>query len=131
MGIHIEKIYYLQNPESGIEKIASETEVKYENVIKDVFGVAFIEDLSKMIRYNKKFQEYICKANNIKEQEITMEMVIRLATKKDLLPIRMNYINMINQQQSRKSPPPFSTTIQLHEGVFNWNEKECSYDLVT
>ncbi|MCM3588007.1 hypothetical protein M3182_20085 [Mesobacillus maritimus] len=127
MGIRAEKIYWLENPESGATMIATESEVKYENTIKDVFGVAFIEDLEKMISYNKKFREQICAARHITEKEISLGMVFRLATKDDLIPLKKEYLAQGEELTTNTITPPFSTTIELEEGLFNWDVKECSY----
>lgn len=132
MGNYIEKVYYLENPELGIKKLATESQVKYENIIKDVFGVAFLDDLSMMIQYNKKFQECVCKANNINGTQVSLEMVFRIASKHDLLPLKNHYLQLkkSNELASESQPvsPPFNSTILLVEGVFNWNDKEFTYD---
>ena len=131
MGIQIEKIYYLENPEVGIKQFATETQIRFESIIKDVFGVAFIGDLPMMIHYNKKFQECVSKANNIPENEITLDLVFRLATKNDLIPLRAFYLQQKEIEESQKGEhtvtPPFDHVIQLHEGIFEWCDKDDSY----
>ncbi|MDQ0229907.1 hypothetical protein [Metabacillus malikii] len=76
-------LYYLENPEEGIFRFATGTQLKYEDIVKEVFGVADLNDLKMMIAYNKSFQVSVCKANNITEDEITLNMIFRVATTED------------------------------------------------
>jgi hypothetical protein len=88
LELKVETIYYLENPEEGIIKFATGSQLKYGEIVKDVFGVADLNDLLMMIEYNKKFQDSICKAHGIKEQEITLDRIFRVATKEDLLQLK-------------------------------------------
>jgi hypothetical protein len=85
LEINGKSIYFLENPETGICKLATGLQLKYEDTIKDVFGVADFKDLLMMLKYNKGFQESICKAHEIAEKDIKLELIFRIATKDDLL----------------------------------------------
>jgi hypothetical protein len=88
LELHEETIYFLENPEDGITKLATGTQIKYGNTIKDVFGLADINDLLMMLKHNKKFQECICKAHEINEQDITLDLIFRVASKSDLSHVK-------------------------------------------
>jgi hypothetical protein len=88
LELHEETIYYLENPEDGITKLATGTQIKYGNTIKDVFGLADINDLLMMLKHNKKFQECICEAHGINEQDITLNLIFRVASKSDLSHVK-------------------------------------------
>ncbi|MDQ0225683.1 hypothetical protein [Metabacillus niabensis] len=83
MNLDADTIYCLENPEAGIKRIATGKELKYEDVVKEVFGVADINDLMMMIEYNKQFQLSVCNAHGIQEDEIKLEMIFRVATAQD------------------------------------------------
>jgi hypothetical protein len=85
LEINAKAIYYLENPDTGTRKLATGLQLKYEDIIKDVFGVADIKDLLMMLKFNKGFQDSICKAHGVVEKEIKLEMILRVASKEDLL----------------------------------------------
>jgi hypothetical protein len=126
MAIQIETIYYLENPEEGIKKWVTESQLKYENIIKEVFGVALVHDLPIMIHYNKRFQECICNVNNVPVNQIRLDMIFRVASKNDLLEFKKEYFANKNRTAGI-IPPPFDPIIQLNEGLFKWNESDSSY----
>ncbi len=80
----IETMYFLNNPERNITTIATETQLRYEDVIKDVFGVACESDLMMMIKFNKKFKDCICQEYGVTESEIRLDMIFRIATEEDI-----------------------------------------------
>ncbi|QQZ08693.1 hypothetical protein [Heyndrickxia vini] len=80
-----ETMYYLNNPERHIIMLASETQLKYEGIIKEIFGVACESDLQMMIKFNKGFKESICHEFGVDENKITLSMVFRQATNEDLV----------------------------------------------
>jgi hypothetical protein len=91
--LHEETIYYLENPELGITKFATGSQIKYGDIVKEVFGVADINDLLMMIKYNKSFQECVCKAHGIRENEITLNKIFRVATNNDLAQLKDRVLN--------------------------------------
>lgn len=124
----IETIYYMENPETEQTAFATGTQLKYEDIIKDVFGVACIQDLSMMIQYNKNFQTSICQSYGVLENEVSLDMILRVASKMDLLQLRKK---LIDQQDSNEMVScPFDTVIRLQEGIFEWDEEHSSYNLV-
>jgi hypothetical protein len=127
LDYEIETVYYLENPETEQIRFATGSQLRYEDIIKDVFGVASIHDLPMMIQYNKGFQTCLCKSHGIKENEITLEMILRVATKMDLHKFREDYVN--NPDNDDK-PCPFEAMIRLQEGIFKWDEEEGSYNPV-
>lgn len=128
MDYEIETVYYLENPETEKITFATGSQLRYEDIIKDVFGVASIHDLPMMIQYNKGFQTCLCKSRGIKENEITLEMILRVASKMDLNQFREHYLNdPVNEEKTC----PFESVIRLQEGVFKWDDEERSYNLVT
>lgn len=80
----IETLYFLNNPERNITTIATETQLRYEDIIKDVFGVACESDLIMMIKFNKKFRDSICHEYGVTDSEIRLDMIFRIATKDDV-----------------------------------------------
>lgn len=124
----IETVYYLENPETEKITFATGSQLRYEDIIKDVFGVASIHDLPMMIQYNKGFQTSLCKSLGIKENEITLEMILRVASKADMRSFREHYLE---DPANEDKACPFESVIRLQEGVFQWDEEECSYNLVT
>lgn len=128
MDYEIETIYYLENPETEKVTFATGSQLRYEDVIKEVFGVASIHDLPMMMQYNKGFQTSLCKSHGVKEDEISLEMILRVASKMDLRKYREQYFND-GANEAKKCP--FETVIRLQEGVFKWNEEDCTYNLVT
>nr|WP_241993907.1 hypothetical protein [Mesobacillus foraminis] len=125
--MHIEKVFYLENPEAGIKKFATESQIRVENIVKDVFGVATIGDLPMMIKYNKKFQGSVCDVNQIKPSEITVDLIFRVATKNDLLPLKIHYQQLKEHNNQDADTPPFNTVIQLGDGIFQWDDSTNSY----
>ena len=129
----IETVYYLENPETEKITFATGSQLRYEDTIKDVFGVASIHDLPMMIQYNKGFQSCICKSHGIKENEITLEMIVRIASKMDLLEFKNKVISEKCTDENSTSEEitcPFDSVIRLQEGIFKWDEDNCSYDKV-
>lgn len=100
MELNVETIYYLENPEEGIIKLATGSQLKYGDVVKEVFGVADINDLLMMIEYNKSFQDSLCKARGIKEDEITLDMIFRVASNHDLTSLKDHIHNEENVDDS-------------------------------
>jgi len=80
----LETLYFLNNPERNITTIATETQLRYGDIIKDVFGVACENDLQMMIKFNKKFRDSICHEYKVTESEISLDMIFRIATKEDI-----------------------------------------------
>lgn len=130
VAMQIETIYYLENPEEGVKKCVTESQLKYDNIIKDVFGVALVRDLPIMIQYNKKFQESICDANQVTLNKIRLDMIFRKASKSDLLEYRKEYL-VNKDREEGMIPPPFDPIIKLNEGIFKWNDEHSSYIQVT
>jgi hypothetical protein len=133
----IETVYFLENPEKKVTKFATGTQLLYEDTIKDVFGVASINDLNMMIRYNKGFQDSICLTHGITESNITLDRILRVASKLDLLLLRKQIVAERAEEVAIESddnalsiPCPFDSTIKLREGVFKWDDSNSSYHLV-
>ncbi|MBS4175046.1 hypothetical protein [Bacillus sp. FJAT-49736] len=84
MATAIETLYYLNNPERDITTIITETQLRYEDIIKEVFGVACESDLIMMIKFNKKFRDSICNKYGVTESEISLDMIFRIATEEDI-----------------------------------------------
>ena len=97
MELKIDTIYYLENPEEGISKFATGSQLRYGDVVKEVFGVADINDLLMMIQYNKSFQECICKAHEITEDQINLDLIFRVATNQDLQQLNNNALDPNNK----------------------------------
>ncbi|WP_223590601.1 hypothetical protein [Neobacillus bataviensis] len=129
----IQSVYILENPEQNMIKFATDYQLRYGNIIKEVFGVACIEDLSLMIQFNRSFQESICKRNGISEKKITIDKIIRIATKKELLQLKTELIEKMGRfsQGNVSISRPFDTEIILQDGIFKWDEKNSSYIPVT
>jgi hypothetical protein len=126
VSMQIETIYYLENPEDGVKRWVTESQIKYENIIKDVFGVALVSDLPIMIQYNKKFQESICDANQVTTSQISLNMIFRIASKNDLLEFKKEYL-ADKVSEAEIVPPPFDSVIKLNEGIFEWSKMNSSY----
>ncbi|MFF2445683.1 hypothetical protein ACFVSW_01185 [Neobacillus sp. NPDC058068] len=132
----IETVYFLENPEKKIVKFATGTQLRYEDVIKEVFGVASINDLQMMIQYNKSFQTSICNSHGISEKKITLDKIIRIASKVDMLLLKKQIMdqerNSIGEFLEANIPitRPFDTIIKLQEGIFQWDDNESSYNSV-
>ncbi len=136
MEYEVETIYYLENPEKEIITFATGTQLKYEDTIKDVFGVACLKDLPMMIKYNKSFQDSIRSSHGISEKEITLEMVFRVASKTELLQLRQKLQAKATESDNGESSneeeisAPFDSIIRLQEGIFKWDNQKCAYNLV-
>lgn len=132
----IETVYFLENPEKNIFKFATGTQLRYEDVIKEVFGVACINDLHMMIQYNKSFQTSICNSHGISEKKITLDKILRVASKLDMLRLKKQLIeensNLDETPQDGESTIscPFDATIKLQEGIFQWDDSNFSYNAV-
>jgi hypothetical protein len=130
----IETIYYLENPQHHVVKYASITQLKYESIVKDVFGVVCVNDIKKMLRYNKGFRQSVCEARGIEEDEITLDMIFRVASKDDLILLKNSLINKnlhdesIPDDQVTIISCPFNLIIQLQDGIYQWDEEKCSYE---
>jgi hypothetical protein len=124
MKNQIDTIYILENPEKNIIKFATGYQLKYDDIIKDVFGVACLNDLQMMIQFNKPFQDSICTSKSINLNEITLKQVIRIASRNELLQLRDR---LMEQLGNLPIPRPFDTTIQLQEGIFHWDETNSLY----
>jgi hypothetical protein len=123
----IATIYILENPEKSIIKFATGYQLRFDNVIKDVFGVVTINDLQMMLQFNKGFQESICKKNGIAQNKISMDKIIRVATKKELLQLRKQSFDDLGKENNLTIPRPFDSIIKLQEGIFKWDELNSSY----
>lgn len=132
----IETVYFLENPEKKVTKFATGTQLLYDDIIKDVFGVASINDLNMMIRYNKGFQDSICHTHGIVESKITLDRILRVASKLDLLQLRKQMVDEHTEDMTSAPdnalsiPRPFDSTIKLREGIFKWDDSNSSYHLV-
>ncbi|MGG3466935.1 hypothetical protein ABES02_05255 [Neobacillus pocheonensis] len=129
----IQSVYILENPEKKTINFATDYQLRYGNIIKEVFGVACIEDLHMMIQFNRSFQQSICKINGISEKRITLDKIIRIASKEELLQLKkeLNEKMVPNSQGIDSIPCPFDTEIKLQEGIFKWDEKNSSYIPIT
>jgi hypothetical protein len=137
MDNSIETVYFLENPEKNIIKFATGTQLRYEDVIKEVFGVACINDLHMMIQYNKGFQISVCNSHGISEQKITLDRILRVASKMDMLRFKSELMdqnrNVMNDVPLDDVPPiqcPFDSIIKLKEGIFRWDDNNFSYNAV-
>ena len=133
----IETVYFLENPEKNITKFATGAQLRYEDVIKEVFGVACINDLHMMIQYNKSFQSSICNIHGIPEQKITLDRILRVASKVDMLRLKnqlmdqkRNGMENISLDDDFPIQCPFDSVIQLQEGIFRWDDTNFSYNAV-
>lgn len=127
----IQSVYILENPEKKTIKFATNYQLRYGNIIKEVFGVACIEDLQMMIQFNRSFQESICKMNEINVKNITLDIIIRVATKEELLRLKAQMIEKNAQGSQDSISPPFDSVIKLKDGIFQWDDKSSSYILVS
>jgi len=64
-------------------------------------------------------------------------MVLRIASKMDLLQLKKQCLDDQKNDQSasleedRLMSCPFDSTIRLQEGIFQWNDDNSSYNMVT
>lgn len=136
MNNSIETIFVLENPAENIVKFATEYEIRYNDIIKQVFGVSNFNDLTMMIQFNKGFQECICERYGISKNKISINQIIHVASKKDLLYLKKQIMENKSMQSNQFSsadkdiPRPFSMVIKLKEGIFKWDEADCSYNQV-
>ncbi|WHY88876.1 hypothetical protein QNH39_14005 [Neobacillus novalis] len=132
----IETVYFLENPEKNIVKFATGTQLRYEDIIKEVFGVASINDLQMMIQYNKSFQNSICNSHGISEKKITLDKIIRIASKVDMLLLKKQLMDQerlsMGEYLNETTPItcPFDHMIKLQEGIFQWDDHDFSYNSV-
>ena len=133
----IETVYFLENPERNITKFATGTQLRYEDVIKEVFGVACINDLHMMLQYNKSFQTSICNSHGISEKKLTLDKILRVASKLDMLRLKKqledetnNNMDELPQNVELPITCPFDATIKLQEGIFQWDDSNFSYNAV-
>ncbi|MEH7075911.1 hypothetical protein [Neobacillus drentensis] len=133
----IETVYFLENPEKKITKFATGTQLRYEDVIKEVFGVACINDLHMMLQYNKSFQTSICNIHGISEKKLTLDKVLRVASKLDMLLLKKQLVEETNNKPDEQPQNadlaisrPFDATIKLQEGIFEWDDSNFSYNAV-
>ncbi|OLS35108.1 hypothetical protein [Bacillus sp. MRMR6] len=127
MENEIATIYILENPEKSVIKFATGYQLRFENVLKDVFGVVSVNDLQMMLQFNKGFQESICKKNGIALNNISMDKIIRVANKMELLQLRKQSIEKLGKETYLTIPRPFDPIIKLQEGIFKWDELNSSY----
>ncbi|MBO0960547.1 hypothetical protein J1P26_12655 [Neobacillus sp. MM2021_6] len=134
----IETVYCLENPEKNIIKFATGTQLRYEDIIKEVFGVACINDLHMMLQYNKSFQTSICNTYGISEKKITLDKIIRVASKTDMLRLRTQLIekqknspDIMELETDTPLQRPFDSIIKLQEGLYQWDDANFSYSAVT
>jgi hypothetical protein len=120
----IDTIYILENPEKKIIKFATGYQLKYDDIIKDVFGVACLNDLQMMIQFNKPFQDSICNSKNVNLKDISLKQVIRIASRNELHQLREQLLEELGKLPI---PRPFDSTIQLQEGIFHWDETNSLY----
>ncbi|MED1472246.1 hypothetical protein [Bacillus salipaludis] len=137
MNNSIETVYILENPEKKITRFATGSQIRYEDVIKEVYGVASIQDLPMMIQFNKSFHDSICEKYGINESKISINRLIRVASKDELLLLKTQLVESCREEIKSYSeevvsiPCPFNPTIRLQEGIFEWNDSDFSYDLKT
>ena len=136
MKYEVETIYFLENPETKKTAFATGSQLQYEDIIKDVFGVVCLHDLSMMIQYNKGFQSCICESYGVSEAEVTLDLVLRIATKTDLLQLKNQLVEgSINDEISSLNDNalisrPFDTMIRLQEGIYKWDDNSSAYQIV-
>lgn len=136
MKYEIETIYFLENPETKKTAFATGSQLQYEDVIKDVFGVVCLHDLSMMIQYNKGFQSCICESYGVSEDDVKLDLVLRVATKTDLLQLRNQLLESSNNDESASLndnvsiPRPFDTMIRLQEGIYKWDDNTSAYQII-
>ncbi|MFQ6582984.1 hypothetical protein [Priestia megaterium] len=124
----VETIYYLENPQRDISTYASTTQLTVESVVKDVFGVACVADIKIMLQYNKEFRKSISQLHNAMDDDLTLEMVFRIASKEDLLRFKKSLLESSLDDTEASVDCPFSTTIQLQDGRYTWNESTSVYE---
>jgi hypothetical protein len=122
---NIETIYILENPEKDIIQFATGYQLRYDEVIKEVFGVACLDDVQMMLKFNRNFQESICKRDDIQENKLSIDRIVRVATKHELLHLRKQLID--EQGVEGSIPCPFQSIIKLKDGIFEWDESNSSY----
>jgi len=132
MKSKIETIYILENPEKKIVKFATDYQLRFDDIIKDVFGVACLNDLYMMLHFNKSFQESICKSNGISDSKISLNHIVRVASRNELRQFRTEILENNKQEDQNESQDysascPFDHTIKLQEGIFKWDEENAAY----
>lgn len=133
MGKSIQTIYILENPESKKTKFATDYQLQYGDIIKEVFGVACLNDIHMMIQYNKCFQDSICKRYGINANTISINTIVRVASKEELNQLKEELkenfrLEMkLSHENPVSIPRPFDSLIKLRDGIFSWNEESSSY----
>lgn len=122
---NIETIYILENPEKDIIQFATGYQLRYDEVIKEVFGVACLDDVQMMLKFNRNFQESICKRDHIQENKLSIDRIVRVATKNELLHLRKQLLE--KQGDEGSIPCPFQSIIKLKDGIFEWDESNSAY----
>jgi hypothetical protein len=89
-----------------------------------------------MIQYNKSFQNSICNCHGISEKKITLDKIIRIASKVDMLRLKKQLMdqerNSLGEYLEKATPitRPFDDMIKLQEGIFQWDDNDFSYNSV-
>lgn len=114
-------------------KFATDYQLRYDDIIKEVFGVACLNDLSMMIQFNKSFQDSICKKDGITADKISLNCVIRIASRSELLQLKNQILADTEQNQAPAAtiPCPFDNIIQLKDGIYQWDEEHSHYVRIT
>lgn len=128
----VETIFILENPGKNIVKFATDYQLRYNDIIKEVFGVACLNDVSMMIQFNKSFQQSICEKYGISENKVSINQIIRVASRDELHRLKKQLIEDRKQNnqlypENESIPCPFDSIIKLKEGIFEWDEADCSY----
>src|SRR6478735_3803717 len=95
---------------------------------KEVLGVACVADIKIMLQYNKEFRKSISQLHNAMDDDLTLEMVFRVASKEDLLRFKKSLLESSLDDAETSIDCPFSATIQLQDGRYTWNESTSVYE---
>jgi hypothetical protein len=137
----IATLYYLENPMTGISFLTSEEHLQGESeVVKDVFGISYVEDIPAMLCNNQKFRESVRKHYKLRKNRVLLKHIFRRATIDDLVNllnyITNDFIRSITQDDSDEDaevtpfPPPFSKLIRLEDGIYQWDYERGCYEKV-
>ncbi|MGG3542514.1 hypothetical protein ABES09_17000 [Priestia megaterium] len=113
----VETIYYLENPQRDISTYASTTQLTVESVVKDVFGVACVADIKIMLQYNKEFRKSISQLHNAMDDDLTLEMVFRIASKEDLLRFKKSLLESSLDDAETSIDCPFNCKTVVIRGM--------------